>query len=321
MAICYKLQEAGRAQADQEPAQLSSLIPVDALEAQSSQTPVVAILTKQEFTELGLEQPGAHESLESLAAAESNYVDLYPTYIVGSLAVPSKTDVTAEPSLYAFYMDRHQLIFVDEDESAKRVLEHVIDIGVLSGTTTGHCLYVFFKELLVDDLKFLGSFEDQMESIEEGLLDADSDVPSGTIMQYRRQTMRLDVYYQEIATMASVLSDNENKLMDDAVSRAFDHIESLADRLATRAETLKEYSLQLHELQQTRIDLKQNSIMQVFTIVTVLFAPLTLVTGWFGMNLTLIPGLDWPYMWIVLVAAALLCTGGLLAFFKWKKWL
>lgn len=321
MAICYKLQEAGQRPSSEKTAQLSSLIPVDALEAQSSQTPVVAILSKQEFAHLGLEQPSAHESLDALASAESNYVDLYPAYIVGSLAVPSRTNVSADAELYAFYMDRHQLIFVDEGESAKRALERVISIGVLSGTTTGHCLYVFFKELLVDDLKFLGAFEDQMESIEEELLDADSDIPSGTIMQYRRQTMRLDVYYQEMATMASVLSDNENKLMDDAVSHAFDHIESLADRLATRAETLKEYSLQLHELQQTRIDLKQNSIMQVFTIVTVLFAPLTLVTGWFGMNLSLIPGLDWPYMWAVLVAGALLCTGGLLAFFKWKKWL
>ncbi len=321
MAICYKLQEAGRPSEDQDAQALSSLIPVDALEAQTSDTPIVAILSKQEFVQLGLEQPGAHESLDALTAAESNYVDLCPAYIVGSLAVPSRTDTGSEPSLYAFYMDRHQLIFVDEGESAKRALEHVIDIGVLSGATTGHCLYVFFKELLVNDLKSLGTLEDEMECIEEQLLDADSDIPSGTIMRYRRQTMRLDVYYQEMATMASILSDNENKLMDDAVSPAFDHIESLADRLATRAETLKEYSLQLHELQQTRIDLKQNSIMQVFTIVTVLFAPLTLVTGWFGMNLSLIPGLDWPYMWAVLVAAALLCTGGLLAFFKWKKWL
>lgn len=59
---------------------------------------------------------------------------------------------------------------------------------------------------------------------------------------------------------------------------------------------LREYSLQLYELHQTQIDLKQNSTMQILTIVTVMFAPLTLVTGWFGMNLTVLPGLDWPYM-------------------------
>lgn len=318
MAICYELEDL---QLKLSKKHLSSLIRVNREEAQASLVPVVAIMSKQEFRELGLEHPNAHESLEDLASSDSNYVDIYPDYIVGSFSVPSKTSLTAPPALFAFYMDEQRLIFVDEGETAKHVLEHVIDIGVISDTTTAHCLYVFFKELLVDDLAFLGDFEDRMESIEEKILNSNSDVRSNAIMEYRRQTMRFCVYYQEVGTMANVLSDNENKLMTDAEGAAFDHIESLADRLASRSETLKEYSLQLHELQQTRIDLRQNSTMQVFTIVTVLFAPLTLVTGWFGMNLTMIPGLDWPYMWLALVVGALVCTGMLLALFRWKKWL
>lgn len=268
-----------------------------------------------------MENPNAHESLAELAASDSNYVDLYPDYIVGSLAIPSKTSLTADPSLFAFYLDHHQLIFVDEGDIAVNVLEHVMDIGVLSETTTGHCLYVFFKELLVNDLAFLGKFEDEMESIEEKLLAGKIDIDSNAIMEYRRQTMRFGVYYQEIATMASVLSDNENDLMDDSVASAFDHVESLSDRLATRSDTLKEYSLQLHELQQTQIAARQNSIMQIFTIVTVLFAPLTLATGWFGMNIEVIPGLHDPLMWLILVIGGIACTIALLLLFRWKKWL
>lgn len=318
MAICYELEELQLKPVEDH---MSSLIQVNESEAERSTAPVVAVVTKQEFQDLGLENPNAHESLAELAASDSNYVDIYPSYIVGSLAVPSKTSLTEPPLLFAFYMDEHMLVFVDDDHTAETVLKHVINIGVLSDTTTGHCLYVFFKELLVDDLTFLADFEDRMESIEEHMLGSHAAVQSNAIMEYRRQSMRFGVYYQEIATMASILSDNENKLMNAQASRAFDHIENLADRLARRAETLKEYSLQLHELQQTRIDLKQNSIMQIFTIVTVLFAPLTLITGWFGMNLSVIPGLDWPFMWITLILAAVICTAALLALFKWKKWL
>ncbi len=318
MAICYELEDL---QLKPSQKHLSSLIRVNRAEAHDSASPVVAIMSKQEFQQLGLEHPNAHESLEDLASSDSNYVDIYPDYIVGSFSVPSKNSLTAPPALFAFYMDKQRLIFVDEGETARRVLEHVIDIGVLSDTTTAHCLYVFFKALLVDDLTFLGDFEDRMESIEEKILNSSSAVRSNAIMEYRRQTMRFCVYYQEVGTMANVLSDNENKLMTDAEGNAFDHIERLADRLSSRSETLKEYSLQLHELQQTRIDLKQNSTMQIFTIVTVLFAPLTLITGWFGMNLNVLPGLDWPYLWVVLVVGALVCTTALLAFFHWKKWL
>lgn len=79
--------------------------------------------------------------------------------------------------------------------------------------------------------------------------------------------------------------------------------------------------MQLHELHQTRISLKQNSVMQVLTIVTVLFAPLTLVTGWFGMNLAVMPGLDWPWLWALLIVLAVAFSSALLAFFHRKGWL
>ncbi len=320
MAECYILENHGLRTTSKH---MSSLVKVDPDKAQNSSLPVVAVLDGAEFEGLGLEDPNAHESLTELASSESTYVDIYPEYIVGSLAVPSKTDFVAEPSLFAFYLDDHMLIFVHEGNTAHNVLKRVIDIGVLSETTPAHCLYVFFKELLVNDLAFLGDFEDKMETIEERMMGTGptANVHSNVIMSYRRQSMRFGVYYQEMATMAGILGDDENELMSQTDAHAFDHIEALADRLATRSSTLKEYSLQLHELQQTQIDLKQNSIMQIFTIVTVLFAPLTLVTGWFGMNLQTLPGLDFPAMWACLVGGALLCTGLLLAFFRWKKWL
>lgn len=84
---------------------------------------------------------------------------------------------------------------------------------------------------------------------------------------------------------------------------------------------LREYSLQLYELHQTQIDLKQNSTMQILTIVTVMFAPLTLVTGWFGMNLTVLPGLDWPYMAATIITLALVMIVVMVLFFKRKRWL
>lgn len=61
--------------------------------------------------------------------------------------------------------------------------------------------------------------------------------------------------------------------------------------------------------------------MQVFTIVTVLFAPLTLVTSWFGMNLHVLPGTEWGFMWVALIIAGLTSTGLLLWLFYRRKWL
>lgn len=55
-------------------------------------------------------------------------------------------------------------------------------------------------------------------------------------------------------------------------------------RLREETQMLREYSMQVREVYQSQIDLRQNKIMKILTVVTTLFLPLTLVAGWYGMN-------------------------------------
>ena len=297
----------------------SGLVQVTSADARKSMAPVVEVLTPQEFCELGVEEFSDPEALRTLEESESNFADIYSKFIIGSFAVPSKDAV--ELDTFGFYMDRQKLVLIDSDHTAQDVLDHIAQGGAIRDMTTAHCLYVFMKELLREDLDHLGRVEDEMEDLEEGLMEERVSVPIAKVMRYRRMAMRFVSYYQQLATMAAMLSDDENKMMTREEARRFDHMENLADRLAARAETLREYSLQLHELHPAHPDLKQNSTMQVLTIATVLFAPLTLVTGWFGMNLADMPGLGFDGMWMLLLALFFVCTGALLLFFWKRKWL
>ncbi|HBL64093.1 MAG TPA: magnesium and cobalt transporter CorA, partial [Oscillibacter sp.] len=42
-------------------------------------------------------------------------------------------------------------------------------------------------------------------------------------------------------------------------------------------------ALQLREMHQTQLDMRQNQIMKILTIVTTVFLPLSLIAGWYGM--------------------------------------
>ena len=283
--------------------------------------PLVKVLTSHEFTELPNIAQEGRDGLAALEPSEANFVELYPSFIIGSFAVPDKADPTSDPDRLSFYLEADHLIFIDDGTITEELLQKVNASGMMTKPTTSHTLYAFMKALIADDFTWFSVMVYAMEALEDTLLSDSGEVSVQTIMSYRRAAMRMGSYYQQIAVMADLIADNENKVMPREEARAFAHIASHANHLADRAEMLREYSLQLYQLHQTQIDMKQNSTMQILTIVTVMFAPLTLVTGWFGMNLTVLPGLDWPYMAFTIIGLALIMIVVMVLFFKKKNWL
>lgn len=69
------------------------------------------------------------------------------------------------------------------------------------------------------------------------------------------------------------------------------------------------------------VDMEQNRIIKIFTVVTVIFMPPTLIASMYGMNFTFMPELDekwgYPYALILMVVS----SAATLLFFKRKKWL
>ena len=57
--------------------------------------------------------------------------------------------------------------------------------------------------------------------------------------------------------------------------------------------------------------------MQFLTVVSTIFFPLTLITGWFGMNFRDMPGLSNGYPWVILLSIVVVIV--CIIFFKKKK--
>lgn len=75
--------------------------------------------------------------------------------------------------------------------------------------------------------------------------------------------------------------------------------------------------MQIREMYQLQIQLKQAAAMRILAVVSVIFLPLTLLVGWYGMNFEFMPELHWlwAYPAICLTAAAII-IGELLYFRK-----
>jgi magnesium transporter len=62
-------------------------------------------------------------------------------------------------------------------------------------------------------------------------------------------------------------------------------------------------------------------VMKVLTVITTIFMPLGLIASLYGMNFRYLPGLDWDWGFLAVLGVMLTISIGMLALFRWKKWL
>ena len=93
------------------------------------------------------------------------------------------------------------------------------------------------------------------------------------------------------------------------------------EALKNETERLREYAMQVSGEYQSQVDIAQNRVMQLLTIVTTIFLPLTLLVGWYGMNFSGMPELHWKYGYPFALGLMVVVSALTYLFFRWKKWL
>ena len=105
----------------------------------------------------------------------------------------------------------------------------------------------------------------------------------------------------------------DEKYLDTLIARI--------SRLKERVTLLSDSVVHLREAYESELELKQNRIMKIFTLVTVIFSPLSFIAGWYGMNFRYMPELysRWGYPGVI--GTFVLVTAGLFFLFKHKRWI
>ena len=62
-------------------------------------------------------------------------------------------------------------------------------------------------------------------------------------------------------------------------------------------------------------------LVKLLTLITVITTPVTLVSGWYGMNFAAMHELRWDHAYACLVVLTFLATAGTYIYFKRKHWL
>ena len=91
------------------------------------------------------------------------------------------------------------------------------------------------------------------------------------------------------------------------------------NRLYQGVNNLRDYVTQVREAYQAQVDINQNTLMKLFTVVTTIFLPLTLIVGWYGMNFNM-PEYGWSYGYPIVIAISISIVVLCIVWFKKNKW-
>lgn len=84
---------------------------------------------------------------------------------------------------------------------------------------------------------------------------------------------------------------------------------------------IQEYSIHVRESYHAQLDNDMNRIMKMFTVVTTVFLPLTLIVGWYGMNFTTMLEITWQYGYLFVIILSIVVAILCFIYFKKKKFM
>lgn len=76
--------------------------------------------------------------------------------------------------------------------------------------------------------------------------------------------------------------------------------------------------MQVQEVYQSEIGIRQNDVMKMLTVVTTIFLPLSLIAGWYGMNFSYMPELSSRYAYPLVIGVSIIIVIVSLLIFKRK---
>lgn len=257
------------------------------------------------------------ESELNLSEISFNKVEAEQEYFSGALAIPQFTDLLGTRHHILFFVNGRCIVFVNEDGYMKEMLKRLRRKHIRQGENREKFLSLFFSEIIAPDAMLLDEYERELMRMEEEVLHREPDDFHIHMLHVRKKLLILRAYYEQIAEIGKVLEENENGIFLKKQLKYFGTFSDRAERLYQRTIHLIDYANQVKDVYQAQVDGRQNQNMQYLTVISTIFFPLTLITGWYGMNFDHMPELEHGYPAIIVVS--ILVVIGCILLFKKKK--
>lgn len=278
----------------------------------------VTLLTIEEFEDNIINIPHKKTMMGFLSQLEYTKAQLFGSCIAGTACIPEKDSEVRSKICIGFYITEHRLFLIGEDRLTVPLFGRMKETQFPENMT----LCGFFCRLLNlwidEDVRYLQKTENALIELEETLTKGIRVDFDAEILPIRRNMIIFQSYYYQLMNLGMTFRSNINQMLSEEDCMNFTFFTSRVERLHMQVQTLRDYIVQIRESYQTDISLKQSRTVNILTVVSAIFLPLSLLAGWYGMNFKYMPELSSRYGYPLVICAGILIVVIEITVFKKK---
>lgn len=181
-----------------------------------------------------------------------------------------------------------------------------------------YCLIDAVVDHYFSVLELLG---DQLEQMSDEIMGQPDQRLLKELHGLRQELLVLRRAAWPLRSMIHRMQQGQSELITDEtgvfIRDAYDHTVQIIDT----SETLREMTTDLRDIYLSNLSNRMNETMKVLTVIATVFIPLTFIAGVYGMNFAFMPELSWRYGYATILGLMALVAGGLVLFFKRRRWI
>ncbi len=196
--------------------------------------------------------------------------------------------------------------------------EHYRDQLFAKGS--GRLLYEVLDDLYDYCFPILDKIGHKLDTIEDDIDDRRSEEIVRDISKVKQEIISYRKIVKPQRPALRLLERHIERFLPEELELYFDDLVDASERIWDQLDNFKEVVEALEDTNESVISHRQNDVLRVLTVFSVVLLPLTLITGFFGMNVRF-PGFDTAWAFWIIFAAMVATLAGLLSFFRYKRWL
>ena len=200
---------------------------------------------------------------------------------------------------------------VEEDESFRNQL---FEKG------SGRLLYEVLDDLFDYCFPILDKIAYKLDSIEDDIEDRRSEEIVTDISKAKQEIISYRKIIKPQRPALRLLERRIERFLPENLELYFDDLVDASERIWDLLDNYKEVVEALESTNEQLISHRQNDVLRILTVFSVVVLPLTLISGIFGMNV-LFPGEHTHTAFWVIVGLMIGTIVGMVAFFRYKRWL